>query len=95
MELSQALKDLCDECFQHKQQLKHKHRPVYWLNQDITQKRKECHDRRRKVICNIPSSVKGHDYAEYKKAKAALKKTIKSSKRARFRKLCKEIDQDI
>nr|CAI5835809.1 unnamed protein product [Callosobruchus analis] len=60
---------------------------------------KECNDRRRKVIRNnrktISSNVKEYDYAEYKKAKAALKKAIKSSKRVCFRKLCEEIDQDI
>lgn len=91
------LKDICNATMPIRSNTQH-HKPVYWWNTEIANKRKECLQKRRsytRLVKKSPLAICVQLWDSFQNARKILRTEIKKSKRTMWKKLCDEIDKDI
>lgn len=86
--------DACDAAMPRRKYRKHSKSSVFWWNDDIAILRTECIRSRRKAKRARNTSCYDELQAKYKNARAKLSKTIKESKKLKWKELVEEVDKD-
>lgn len=95
--LTTILIEICDASMPRKKQRNNK-RPVFWWNQEIANRRRECIQARRQYTRangrHDPVEANSR-HAEYREAKKTLKTAIEMAKKKAWEEVCKEAENDI
>lgn len=92
----QLIQRLCEKCLKNRNNGRD---PVYWWNDEIKKKRKECNSYRRKVtrskLKNLTAEEMEGINKKYKVAKKELKEEIYKSKLEKWKQICGELEENV
>lgn len=98
--LVKNVKRLCEKCVGRLKGNARQRVPVYWWNNEISEKRHECNKIRRQGTryrkgCREENEETRGIREQHKKARKELRKLIKDSKREKWKNLCAELEEDV
>ncbi|XP_066253426.1 uncharacterized protein [Euwallacea similis] len=98
-QIAREIGEACNECLLRKNGRAGNRKAVYWWNETVSVRRKECLQARRRMtrIRGSRETNEGRRVAEeeYVKAKKTLKESIRNAKGDAWKKLCNDLETDV
>lgn len=95
---SQKLTQICNKTMPRRGRQSGGRQPVYWWSDEIAELRRKCIEKRRQLTRNSKKNlpqINQQLWEEYKGSKRVLRNKICEAKRASWKALCSQVDQDI